>query len=339
MRRSTGRNKSMMIMNSLCALAFGFALDMMIGDPKNRFYPTELVRRMVKKLENILKNAYLDSPDAQNMAGIMLVVMTLLICMGSSIALLLLCYKLNVVVGIIAEGLLCWMSISGRSMRHGLMGVFRAVRADNAGGARRYLRQITDRDVDHMDPAACAKCAVETASENAVDMLVGPIFWACLFGGPGAVFCRVINIMDNTVGFKDNENIHFGKVAAKLDDIVMFIPARLAADFMRWDAAFLRLDKKNAQEIYFRDKRRLPSPNSGCTMSVAAGALDIQLGGDEIRNGVLTRRQRIGDALHPVSADEVFWINQLLTGTGASAMLFAIVMRVAAYILTTLLIK
>lgn len=329
----------MIIMNSLCALTFGFALDMIIGDPKNMFYPAELIRRMVKKLENILKNAYLDSPDAQNMAGIMLVVMTLLICMGISFALLLLCYKLNVIVGIIAEGLLCWISISGRSMRHSLLGVFRAVRANNPDGARRYLRQITDRDVDHMDASDCAKCAVETASENAVDMLVGPIFWACLFGGPGAIFCRVINIMDNAVGFKDSENIHFGKAAAKLDDIVMFIPARLAAAFMRWDAAFLRLDKKNAQEIYMRDKRRLPSPNSGCTMAVAAGALDIQLGGDEIRNGILTKRQRIGDAIHPVSADEVFWISQLLTGTGSSALLFSVIMRVTAFLITSRIIK
>ena len=329
----------MMIMNSLCALALGFSLDMILGDPNNSFYPAELVRRMVKRLEIILKNAYLDSSDAQNMAGIMLVVMTLLICMGTSLAFLLLCYKLNVIVGIIAEGLLCWMSISGKTMRQGLMGVFRAVRANNADGARRYLRRITDRDISNMDASDCAKCAVETASENAVDMLVGPMFWACLFGGPGAVFCRVVNIMDNTVGFRDKEHMHFGRVAAKLDDIVMFIPARLAATFMRWDAAFLRLDKKNAQEIYLRDKKRLPSPNSGCTMAVAAGALDIQLGGDEIRNGMLTKRQRIGDALHPVSAGDVFWVNQLVTGAGATTMLFAAVMRVAAYILTTQLIK
>ncbi|WP_295151659.1 adenosylcobinamide-phosphate synthase CbiB [uncultured Ruminococcus sp.] len=329
----------MIIMNSLCALAFGFALDMILGDPGGNMYPVRLVKRMVNKLEEMLKNAYLDAPEAQNMAGVMLVVMTLLITMGISVALLLLCYKLNVVVGILAEGILCWLSMSGKDMRRYLLGVFRSVRTDNVNAARRYLRHLTDRDVDKMSSTECAKCAVEAASENAVDLIVAPMFWACLFGGVGAVFCRVVNIMDNAVGFKDKDHIYFGKVAAKLDDVVMFIPARLAATFMRWDAAFLKLDKKNAAEIYQRDKRRSPSPNSGCTMSVAAGALDVQLGGDEVRNGFLTRRQRIGDDLHPITSDEVFWINQLVTGTGATMMLFVAVMRVTAYLVTLQLIK
>lgn len=329
----------MMIMNSLCALALGFALDMMLGDPGGAFYPINLIKRLVSKLEVSLKNAYLESPEAQNMAGIMLVVITLLISVGSSILLLLLCYKLSVIVGIVAEGLLCWLSMSGRDMRRNLMGVFRGVKLDNVSAARRYLGHITDRDVSEMSCGECAKCAVESAAENTVDMVAAPIFWACLFGGAGAVFCRVVNIMDNAVGFKDDDHLHFGRVAARLDDVVMFLPARLAARIMRWDAAFLRLDRKNAQEIYLRDKRRSPSPNSGCTMAVAAGALDIRLGGDEVRNGVLTKRQRIGDDLHPVSADEVFWIAQLLTGTAAGTMVFAAVMRTAAYLLTLYLMK
>lgn len=329
----------MMIMNSLCALALGFVLDMALGDPGGSLYPVNLVKRLVRRLEAALKKAYLDSPEAQNMAGIMLVVVTLLICMGISVALLLLCYKLNVIVGIIMEGLLCWFALSGREMRRNLLGIFRSVKMDNVSAARRYLRHITDRDVEEMTSAECAKCAVETAAENAVDWVAAPMFWACLFGGLGAVFCRVVNIMDNTVGFKDDEHLHFGRVAAKLDDVVMFIPARLAAAFMRWDTAFLKLDKQNAQEIYQRDKRHSPSPNSGCTMAVAAGALDVRLGGDEMRSGALTRRQYIGDDLHPITANEVFWINQLLTGISASAMMFAAVMRVAAYLLMLHLMK
>lgn len=329
----------MMIMNSFCALALGFVLDMVLGDPGGTLYPINLVKRLVKKLEGMLKNAYLESPEAQNMAGIMLVVITLLVCLGISVALLLLFYKLNVIAGIVMEGLLCWFAMSGRHIRNNLQSIFRSVKSNNVTSARRYLKHITDRDVEEMTAEECAKCAVEAASENAVDWVVAPMFWACLFGGLGAVFCRVINIMDNTVGFKDEEHLHFGRVAAKLDDVVMFIPARLAAAFMRWDAAFLNLDKKNARDIYNRDKRHSPSPNSGCTMSVAAGALDVQLGGDEVRGGILTRRQRIGDDMHPITANEVFWINQLLTGTAASTMMFVAIMRVVAYLLTMYLMK
>ncbi len=329
----------MMIMNSLCALALGYALDMMLGDLGGSMNPVNMVKRLVQKLENILKNAYLESPEAQNMAGIMLVVMTLLICLGISAVLVFLCYKLNVVIGIIMEGLLCWSSISGRNMRRNLLGVYRGVRTDNISSTRRYLKNLTDRDIEDLSTAECAKCAVEAAAENVVDIVVAPMFWACLFGGVGAVFCRVVNIMDNIVGFKDDENLHFGKVAAKLDDVVMFLPARLAAAFMRWDAAFLRLDKKNAARIYERDKRHSPSPNSGCTMSVAAGALDIQLGGSESRNGKMTRRQLIGDNTHPIASGEVFWISQLLTGTSAAAMVFCALMRTAVYLIAIQFIK
>lgn len=328
-----------MIMNSLCALALGFVLDMMLGDLGGKFYPINAVKRLVKLLENALKKAYLDSPEAQNMAGIMLVVMTLLICMGISVAVLFLCYKISVILGIIAEGVLCWLSMSGRDLRRNLQSIFRSVRGNNVNSARRYLKHITDRDVDELDNEGCAKCAVETAAENSADWIIAPMFWACLCGGLGAVFCRCVNIMDNTVGFKDDSNIHFGKVAAKLDDVVMFIPARLAAMLIRWDAAFLKLDKKGADEVYTRDKRRSPSPNSGCTLSACAGALNIRLGGDETRNGILVRRQRVGDDLHPVTADDVFWVNQLITGVSAGGILLAAFMRVAAYLISLQLIK
>lgn len=320
-------------MNRLCALALGFVLDMALGDPGGKIYPLDLIKKLVRSLENTLRKAYADSPEAQNMAGIMLVVMTLIICLGTSAALLLVCYKIHVVLGIIAEGILCWVSMSIKYMRKNMQGVFRAAKAGSLPSVHRYLKKLTDRDVDELDMEQSIKCTVETGSENAVDWAVAPIFWICLLGGAGGIFCRCINILDNTVGYKNESCIHFGRVSAVLDDIVMFIPARIAALLMKLDVAFLKLDTRNAAEIYKRDRQNSPSPNSGLTQSVAAGALDIQICCDGYNDDEFTQRKPIGDDYHEAKADEVFWTNQLVMGTAAGAVVLAAIVRTIAYII------
>ena len=322
-----------MIMNSLCALALGFVLDMMLSDLPGKYYPTTLVKKLVGSLEVTLKKAYADSPDAQNMAGIMLVVMTLLICAGSSAALLFIFYKINVILGIIFEGVLCWCSISVKYIRRNMLGVFRGAKAGDLPTVKKYLKNLTNRDIEDLDMEASVKCAVEAASENTVDWIIGPVFWAVLFGGMGAMICRCINIMDNTVGYKDKDHLFFGRVPARLDDVLMFIPARLAALFMRLDSAFLKLDSKGAASVYKRDKRKSPSPNSGCTQAVCAGALNIRLGSDEYYGGELVRKPVIGDGGRDIDETDVFWTNQLVIGTAAYGMMFAAVIKILANLL------
>lgn len=321
-----------MLMNSLCALALGFVLDMALGDPNGLLYPLTLIKKLVKSLENTLRKAYADSPEAQNMAGVMLIVMTLIICLGISAALLVVCYKINVVLGIVMEGILCWVSLSAKYLKNTAQGIFRSARSGNIASARRYLKKISCREVDELDMDGAIKCAVEVVSENTTDWIIAPIFWICIFGGMGGIFCRCINIMDNTVGYKTENCRHFGKIPAKLDDVIMFIPARLAALLMRINVSFLQLDSKNAARIYRRDRRKSPSPNSGCTQAVCAGALGISVGGDEYYDGQLVRKSAIGVSSKPAEADDVFWANQLCIGTAAYGIIFAAIIRTALYV-------
>ncbi|MBO5447724.1 MAG: cobalamin biosynthesis protein CobD [Ruminococcus sp.] len=318
-----------MLMNSLCALALGFVLDMLLGDPAGGLYPLTLIKKLVKALENTLRKAYADSPEAQNMAGVMLIVMTLVICLGISAGILLVCYKLSVVAGIIAEGILCWISISSKYMRISVRGVFRAARSGNIVSARRYLKKISCRDVDSLDMDEAMRCAVESASENTIDWIIAPIFWIGIFGGMGGIFCRCVNILDNTVGYKTEEYRHFGKYPAALDDVVMFFPARIAAALMRLDVSFLSLDGKNARRIYRRDRKKSLSPNSGCTQSVCAGALGIQLGSDEYYGGQLVRRPVIGIPQRPIEPSDVYWANQLSCGTAAYGVVLCFIIKTA----------
>lgn len=326
-----------MLMNSLCALALGFVLDMALGDPNGSLYPLTLIKKLVRSLENTLRKAYADSPEAQNMAGLMLIIMTLIICLGISVALLFVCYKINVVLGIIMEGILCWISISCKYLRISAQGVFRAARSGNIISARRYLKKISCRDVDELDMNEAEKCAAETISENITDWIIAPVFWIALFGGVGGIFCRCINIMDNTVGYKTESCRYFGKIPAIVDDVIMYIPARIAAFLMKLNVAFLHLDHKNAVRIYRRDKRKSPSPNSGCTQAVCAGALGIALCGDEYYDGQLVRKKVIGSSSRPIEPADIYWTSQLALGTAGYGLLLAAVARVAVYIIVYVL--
>lgn len=326
-----------MLMNSLCALALGFVLDMIFGNPSGKLYPLELIKSLVKSLENTLRKAYADSPEAQNMAGIMLIVMTLIICVGISVILLVICYKISVVLGIIMEGVLCWISLSVKFLRVAGQGVFRAARSGNISTARRYLKKITCRDTENLDMDNAMKCVIETVSENTTDWIIAPIFWICIFGGVGGIFCRCINIMDNTVGYRTEECRHFGRYPALLDDIINFLPARIAAGLMKINVRFLKLDSKNAEEIYKRDRKKSLSPNSGCTQAVCAGAIGVQIGSDEYYDGQLVRKPVIGSSERPVEPSDVYWANQLTSGTAAYGIILAALVKTAIYVLMILI--
>lgn len=320
-----------MLMNTLAALALGFALDMLLGDPKFLLYPQNLIKALVKKLDGVFRNSYKSTPEAQHMAGIMMTCIVLLIVGAVSFGLLLVGYKVSPLFGIIIEGIMCWSALSIRSLRNSAAAVRRCTRTGNLSAAQKRVGAITFRDTDEMNIEDVIKCAVESVSENTTDWAVAPIFWGALLGGFGAILYRTVNIIDNTVGYKTETYRNFGKFPAKLDDVLSFIPARIAAAFMRLNVAYLHLDGKNASKVYSHDRRRSPSPNSAQTQSVCAGALGIQLGSDEYYSGQLVRKPVIGRALKPCEPNDIYWASQLLLGTAYYSMLATAIVRVALF--------
>ena len=226
----------------------------------------------------------------------MMTVIVLLIVAAVALLLLFVGYKLNAALGIFLEGIMCWSALSVKSLKTAAGGVMRAARA-----------------------------------ENTTDWAVAPIFWSAIFGGLGGILYRTVNIIDNTVGYKTDTYINFGKFPAKLDDVLSFIPARIAALLMKMNVSYLHLDSKNASQVYKKDRRKSPSPNSAQTQSVCAGALGIQLGSDEYYGGQLVRKPVIGRNLKPCEPNDIFWANQLLLGTSFYAMLFTAVIRTALF--------
>ena len=316
-----------MLLNSLAALALGFALDMLFGDPDVIIYPQKLVKALIKTLARAFKYSYKRSDDAQQMGGAMLVVAVIVIVGGLSAILLVICYSVNNLLGIVFEGILCWSAVSVRGQRLSAESITRAVKGDNLARARKRLSEVSYRDTDELDMQGVIKGAIETVAEDSSDKAVPPLFWCAIFGGAGGFLARTLNILDSTIGFKSADYRFFGKAAAIVDDILVFIPARLCAMFMLLDSAFLGLSVKDAWKVYRKDKRHSPSPNAAQTQSVCAGAMELTLGGDIVRKGEVIKRPAIGNGKKEATSNDIFWTTQMMMFASAMTVFLAAVVR------------
>lgn len=167
----------------------------------------------------------------------------------------------------------------------------------NIQEARCSMSYLVSRDTKELTEEDLVSATIETLTENITDSVIAPLFYAFIFGVPGAVAYRVVNTLDAMVGYKTPEKIMIGWFPAKLDDILNFIPARITGILVVIAAAFLRLNWRNAYKIMKRDARKPDSPNSGFSMAASAGALNIKL--EKIDY------YEIGDDLSPLTPEKI----------------------------------
>jgi len=174
---------------------------------------------------------------------------------------------------------------------------------------------LVGRDTENLSEQQVIKAAVETVAENTSDGVIAPLFWMMLGGPVFGFMYKAINTMDSMVGYKNDRYLYFGRIPAKLDDIVNYIPARLSALGMIAAAAIAGFDGKNAARIWKRDRRKHASPNSAQTESVCAGALHIQLAGNAYYFGKLYEKPFIGDPDRAVEQEDIPRSCRLMYGT------------------------
>lgn len=268
------------------------------------------------------------------MAGVFLVI---LICLGSALvpsALLYIAYRLHPAAGFALETFFCYQMLATRSLKDESMRVYEKLEEKDLAGARYAVSMIVGRDTNELSAEGVTKAAVETVAENTSDGIIAPMLYMAL-GGPALMFLyKGINTMDSMVGYKNEKYLNFGRCAAKLDDVVNFIPARICAWLMIAAAYVTGFDGKNAAKIYKRDRLNHASPNSAQTEAVMAGALDIQLAGNAAYFGKLYEKPTIGDALRPVEAEDIKRADRLLYATAVlGCAIFAAVRTAAAVLL------
>ncbi len=162
---------------------------------------------------------------------------------------------------------------------------------------RQALSLLVSRDTDAMVETDIYKAALETWAENLNDGVIAPLFYLLLFGLPGIAVYKAINTLDSMIAYKTKRYLYFGKMAAILDDIANFIPARLTALLI----ILLAADRQRAWQCVLRDGHKLESPNAGFPIAAMAGALGVGLAGDAYYHGQLKHKPIMGTAFNPIN--------------------------------------
>lgn len=180
--------------------------------------------------------------------------------------------------GLILGAILAWPLIAARSLYDHVAAVARPLSTGDLAGAREAVARIVGRDPAHLDTAGVTRAALESLSENASDGIVAPLFWGAIAGLPGIAAYKAINTMDSMIGHRTERYEDFGKVAARLDDLVNLIPARLTGLAVALAGGQVRA----AFRVMVQDARRHRSPNAGWPEAAMAGALGVRLSGPRI---------------------------------------------------------
>jgi adenosylcobinamide-phosphate synthase len=241
-----------------------------------------------------------------------MVLLVLAVSTGLILFLLAVCGWIHPWLRLLFEGVLCGRLLALRSLGEAGYSVRDPLLRGDIEGARKAVSMIVGRDTERLDEEGIAKAAVETVAENTSDGVTAPLFYMILFGGIGGIFYKAVNTMDSMTGYKNARYMYFGTAAARLDDIMNFIPARLSALALIASAFILKYDGKNAWKIFRRDRYKHASPNSAQTESVCAGALDLRLAGDAVYFGKKVSKPYIGDAIKEVEPDDIRRANRML---------------------------
>ena len=304
----------------LFALLLGFFLDLLLGDPSWLPHPIRAIGSLIAALEKVLRKLFPKRQGGELAGGAALVILVLALSGGFTLLVLWLCGQVGLWLRFLAETVLCYQLLATRSLKGESMKVYQALKAGDLEGARHAVSMIVGRDTQRLDEAGVARAAVETVAENASDGVIAPLLFLTIGGAPLGMAYKAVNTMDSMVGYKNDRYLWFGRCAARLDDLVNFIPARLAGLLMCLGAGFSGFDGPNALRIFRRDRKNHKSPNSAHTEAAAAGALHIQLGGPNYYFGKLVDKPAIGDADHTVEPLDIVRVNRLMYATAFLAL-------------------
>ena len=312
---------------TLAALLTGYVLDLIFGDPRQIYHPIRIIGNLIAVLEKGIRKVFPKTSKGELAGGTMLVVLVVLICTAVPAALLGLAAWIHPVVYWLLASFWCWQILATKSLKTESMKVYAPLKEGDPPAARRAVAMIVGRDTERLTEEGVAKAAVETVAENTSDGIVAPLIFLALGGPALGFFYKAVNTMDSMVGYKNERYLYFGRTAARLDDVLNFLPSRISAWLMILAAAILGMDGKNAKRIYLRDRKNHASPNSAQTEAVMAGALRVQLAGDAWYFGELYKKPTIGDPFRAVEPEDIVRANRLMYLTSALALAVCVILR------------
>ena len=305
-------------MKILCVCLIGMILDWIFGDPVWLYHPVRIIGKWIAFLEKILRKLVGDQEGNEKkllIAGGILWILVILASAAVPMGILYLAEKFSPCAAFVSECFWCYQLLAARSLGKESKKVYKKLIQDDLPGARLAVSMIVGRDTENLTVEGVTKAAVETVAENTNDGVIAPLIYM-LIGGPilGFVY-KAVNTMDSMLGYKNEKYLYFGRVAAKMDDVAGFIPARISALLMILASCLLGMDGKNALWIWKRDRRKHASPNAAQTEAVCAGALQVQLAGDAWYFGVKHEKETIGDPIRKIEPKDILRSEKLMIGT------------------------
>lgn len=295
----------------------GFIMDLLFGDPYWLPHPIRLIGKLIAGLDKMLLGDISEKErdyKEEFRKGILLTVLVLVITVMVTAIILYSAYKAAPLLGLAVESIMSYQMLATKCLKLESMKVYVKLKEGDLQGARKAVSMIVGRDTQVLDEIGVAKAAIETVAENTSDGIIAPMLCLAIGGPVLGFFYKAVNTMDSMVGYKNDRYLYFGRAAAKLDDVINFLPARISAVLMIISCCFAgkEYSEKHAWKIYKRDRRNHASPNSAHTEAVCAGALGIRLAGDNSYFGKIIRKPYIGDALRTVEFKDIVRVNHLL---------------------------
>ena len=278
-----------------------YLLDLVIGDPQWKWHPVRIMGKLIEILERKLNRGKASKIFKGVILTALIVGITILL-VGFSLKLVKLIHPM---LFYIFSALFIYFALSVRSLATEAKKVYFALLKKDIQEARKNLSMIVARDTKNLDGAEIIRGTVETVAESTMDGIVAPLFY-CLLGGPVLVWAyKAINTLDSMVGYKNERYKDFGKIAAKLDAIVNFIPAKITSILISIASLFYRKNWLNSFKWTLKYIFQGPDKNSEATEAAMAGSLNIQLGGLNFYNSIVINKPLVGDKIYTLEMKHI----------------------------------
>lgn len=274
---------------TLLAIVLALVLDQLLGEPK-RFHPLVGFGRLTHWVERCIRKYAINTESSTVRCRLVGMVSWIILVLPLTAALSWLLNAENQFLGLLSGSIILYLCIGGRSLAEHARAVAVPLSQNDMDGARKKLSRIVSRDTTNLDKNGIAKATVESVLENASDAVLAPIFWFAIAGIPGVLLYRFSNTLDAMWGYKNQRYRYFGWAAARMDDVLNWLPARCCALSYAITGTW-----KSSISCWQRQAQYCESPNAGPVMASGAGALGVCLGGSARYDGLDVMRPELGE--------------------------------------------